>query len=102
LDFSVISPAINEVARIEGLCEPLDEAVLVSAKFVAGMMAADIGSSRSLPRFVRLKEPKEVFVMDFGRLEYTDRHQKRVAPLRMQSRKQPRGFHSNRIQRFRG
>ena len=64
----MISPALNEVARIEGLCEPLDQAVLVSAKFVTGMTAADIGSSRSLPRFVRLKKPKEVFVMDFGRL----------------------------------
>jgi adenylate cyclase len=78
LDFSVISPALNEVARIGALCEPLDQAVLVSAKFVTGMTAADIGSSRSLPRFVRLKEPKEVFVIDFGRLEYADRHQKRV------------------------
>ena len=44
----MISPALIEVARIEGLCEPLDQAVLVSAKFVAGMMAADIGSSRAI------------------------------------------------------
>ena len=47
LDFTVIGPAINEVARIEALCEPLGRAVLVSAEFVAGMTAPTAGSSRS-------------------------------------------------------
>ena len=32
LDFTVIGPAVNEVARIETLCEPLGRNVLVSAK----------------------------------------------------------------------
>ena len=41
LDFTVIGPAINEVARIEALCEPLGRAVLVSAEFLAGMTVAD-------------------------------------------------------------
>jgi len=31
LDFTVIGPAVNEVARIETLCEPLGRKVLVSA-----------------------------------------------------------------------
>ena len=42
LDFTVIGPAINEVARMEALCEPLGRAVLVSAEFVAGMMGEDV------------------------------------------------------------
>ena len=37
LDFTVVGPAVNEVARIEALCEPLDRRVLVSAEFVAAM-----------------------------------------------------------------
>ena len=32
LDFTVIGPAVNEVARIEALCEPLGRRVLVSAE----------------------------------------------------------------------
>ena len=48
LDFTVIGPAINEVARIEDLCEPLDRAVLVSAEFAA---AAD--GLRQPPRAAR-------------------------------------------------
>src|SRR5438128_8801993 len=35
LDFTVIGPAVNEVARIESLCEPLGRRVLVSAEFAA-------------------------------------------------------------------
>src|SRR5947208_2537751 len=35
LDFTVIGPAVNEVARIESLCEPLGRKVLVSAEFAA-------------------------------------------------------------------
>ena len=33
LDFTVIGPAVNEVARIEALCEPLGRSMLVSAAF---------------------------------------------------------------------
>jgi adenylate cyclase len=35
LDFTVIGPAVNEVARIEALCEPLGRNVLVSAELAA-------------------------------------------------------------------
>jgi adenylate cyclase len=35
LDFTVVGPAVNEAARIEALCEPLGERVLVSAEFAA-------------------------------------------------------------------
>ncbi len=37
LDFTVIGPAVNEVARIEALCEPLGRSVLVSAEFAGSM-----------------------------------------------------------------
>jgi adenylate cyclase len=65
LDFTVIGPAINEVARIEALCEPLGRAVLVSAEFLAGMTAAD-NRLESLGRHALrgVKEPKEIFALD--------------------------------------
>ena len=37
LDFTVIGPAVNEVARIEALCEPLGRTVLISAEFAAAV-----------------------------------------------------------------
>ena len=40
LDFTVIGPAVNEVARIEALCEPLKRHVLVSAEFAAASGAS--------------------------------------------------------------
>jgi adenylate cyclase len=62
LDFTVIGPAVNEVARIETLCEPLGRAVLVSAEFAAA--AADVGGRlESLGRFALrgVREEKEIF-----------------------------------------
>jgi adenylate cyclase len=65
LDFTVIGPAINEVARIEALCEPLNRPVLVSAEFVA---AATERSKRleSLGRHTLrgVRESKEIFGLD--------------------------------------
>ena len=37
LDFTVIGPAVNEVARIETLCEPLGRKVLVSSALAASI-----------------------------------------------------------------
>jgi adenylate cyclase len=67
LDFTVIGPAINEAARIEALCEPLDRAVLVSAEFVDGMKAPD-SRLTSLGRHALrgVKERKEIFALDLG------------------------------------
>ena len=36
-DFTVIGPAVNEVSRIETLCEPLGRNVLVSAELAAAV-----------------------------------------------------------------
>jgi adenylate cyclase len=60
LDFTVIGPAVNEVARIEALCEPLGRSVLVSAEFVA---AAGGDRLVSLGRFALrgVREQKEIF-----------------------------------------
>jgi adenylate cyclase len=62
LDFTVIGPAVNEVARIETLCEPLGRAVLVSAEFAAAAEDAG-GRLESLGRFALrgVREEKEIF-----------------------------------------
>jgi adenylate cyclase len=67
LDFTVIGPAINEVARIEALCEPLGRAVLVSAEFVEGMNDVD-SRLKSLGRHALrgVKERKEIFALELG------------------------------------
>ena len=62
LDFTVIGPAINEVARIEALCEPLGRPVLVSAEFAAGMGAADSSARAARPPHVaRRRETRKRF-----------------------------------------
>jgi adenylate cyclase len=67
LDFTVIGPAINEVARIEALCEPLGRSVLVSAEFVA---AATDGDARLEPlgrhALRGVREPKDIFALELG------------------------------------
>jgi len=62
LDFTVIGPAVNEVARIEALCEPLGRKVLVSANLVAAMKGDD-ARLESLGRHPLrgVREPKEIF-----------------------------------------
>jgi adenylate cyclase len=64
LDFTVIGPAVNEVVRIEALCEPLNHTVLTSAEFAA---AADGGDNRltSLGRYNSrgVRETKEIFAL---------------------------------------
>jgi adenylate cyclase len=65
LDFTVIGPAINEAARIEALCEPLDRPVLASAEFVEAAME---GSARleCLGRHALrgVRQLKEIFALD--------------------------------------
>ena len=64
LDFTVIGPAINVVARIEALCQPLGRPILVSAEFAA---AATDCSDRLEPlgrhALRGVREPKEIFAL---------------------------------------
>jgi len=64
LDFTVIGPAVNEVSRIETLCEPLGRKVLVSAEF-----AAALGDSPRLQPLGHhslrgVREPREIYTLD--------------------------------------
>ena len=63
LDFTVIGPAVNEVARIETLCEPLGRKVLVSAAFATAIR----DRTRLEPlgaHFLRgVREAKEIFAL---------------------------------------
>jgi adenylate cyclase len=66
LGFTVIGPAVNEVARIEALCEPLDGRVLVSAE-----LAAAVGESgRFIPlsqhKLCGVPEPREIYGLELG------------------------------------
>ena len=64
LDFTVIGPAVNEVARIETLCEPLGRKVLVSAE-----LAAVVGHIRRLEPLGThslrgVRDPREIYGLD--------------------------------------
>ena len=63
LDFTVIGPAVNEVARIESLCEPLGRKVLVSAALAAAV--ADGKRLEPLGAHVLrgVREPAEIFAL---------------------------------------
>ena len=66
LDFTVIGPAVNEVARIETLCEPLGRKVLISAE-----LASVVGNRRRLEplgyHMLRgVREPREIYGLDLG------------------------------------
>ena len=67
LDFTVVGPSVNEVARIEALCRSLEQQVIVSSAF-----AADAGPARdrlvSLGRYALkgVRRPEELFTLDPG------------------------------------
>jgi Adenylate and Guanylate cyclase catalytic domain len=64
LDFTVIGPAVNEVARIEALCEPLGRTVLISAEFAAAVEDVE-NRLESLGHYnLRgVRETKEIFAL---------------------------------------
>jgi class 3 adenylate cyclase len=64
LDFTVIGPAVNEVAGIETLCEPLRHRILVSAE-----LAAAVGDSHRLEPLGRhqlrgASEPRAIYPLE--------------------------------------
>ena len=67
LDFTVIGRAVNEAARIEGLCRSLGKQVLVSASF-AGSCTCEPLVSLGLHRLRGVLEPQEIFALPPGRL----------------------------------
>src|ERR1700722_7567447 len=64
LDFTVIGPAVNEVARIETLCEPLGRKVLVSAEFAAAAGKCHGLQPRAQPRLRGVREPRAIYGLD--------------------------------------
>ncbi len=66
LDFTVVGPAVNEVARIEAMCRSLDQSLVISSAFAA--------STDSDPRLVSLgryalrgvRRPQELFTLDLS------------------------------------
>jgi adenylate cyclase len=59
LDFTVIGPAANEVARLSSLCKALNRPVLVSAA-LAGLLPAAPFVSLGVHAFRGVREPQEV------------------------------------------
>jgi adenylate cyclase len=72
LDFTVIGPAVNEVARIEALCEPLNRNLLLTAEFAASM--TDRSRLEPLGRhdLRGVREPREIFGLVVGAGARTD------------------------------
>jgi adenylate cyclase len=64
LDFTVIGPAVNEVARIEALCEPLGRPALISAQFASAVSdARERLESLGHYQLRGVREPKEIFAL---------------------------------------
>ncbi len=65
LDFTVVGPAVNEVARIEAMCRSLDQWLIVSAAFAAASGPA-LAHLVSLGRYALrgVRKPEELFTID--------------------------------------
>jgi adenylate cyclase len=65
LDFTVIGPAVNEVARIETLCEPLGRKVLVSSVLAASIRDETRLEPLGAHALRGVREAKEIFALRF-------------------------------------
>jgi adenylate cyclase len=67
LDFTMIGPAVNEVARIEALCAPLARKVLVSADLAAAAALPASGRLMSVGRHSLrgVREEREIYALLF-------------------------------------
>ncbi len=63
LDFTVIGPAVNEVARIESLCEPLGRRVLISAALAAAISDRTRIEPLGAHILRGIREAKEIFAL---------------------------------------
>lgn len=64
LDFTVIGPAVNEVARVEALCKVLDRKLLATSTFAAELDMAEALRSVGLHVLRGRREPTEIFTTD--------------------------------------
>ena len=66
LDFTVIGPAVNEVARMEALCQPLGCKVLVSAELTAAVGHDPHLYSLGSHTLRGVREGRELYGLDLG------------------------------------
>src|SRR5215204_1948814 len=66
LDFTVVGPAVNEVARIAAMCRSADRSVLLSQAFADAMARLERGRLVSVGRYALrgLERPQELFTLD--------------------------------------
>lgn len=70
LDFTVIGPAVNEVARIASMCRSVDRPVLLSSSFVETLPLEERNTFVSVGRYALRgsNRPQELFTLDPKRL----------------------------------
>lgn len=66
LDFTVIGPAVNEAARIAGMCRSAERNVLISTAFATAMTASERALLVSIGRYALrgIDQPQELFTVD--------------------------------------
>jgi adenylate cyclase len=67
LDFTVVGPAVNEVARIAAMCRSVDQPILLSSTF-ADAVGEERARFSSVGRFALrgVGRPQELFTLDLG------------------------------------
>ena len=66
LDFTVVGPAVNEVARIAAMCRSVERGVLLSQAFAEAMDRLERGRLVSVGRYALrgVEHPQELFMLD--------------------------------------
>jgi adenylate cyclase len=66
LDFTVVGPAVNEVARIAAMCRSAERIVLLSQAFADAMARSERGRLVSVGRYALrgVERPQELFTLD--------------------------------------
>jgi adenylate cyclase len=66
LDFTVVGPAVNEVARIAAMCRSAERNVLLSQAFADPMARSERGRLVSIGRYALrgVERPQELFTLD--------------------------------------
>lgn len=66
LDFTVVGPAVNEIARIASMCRSVDRGIVLPSEFVAAKVEVERMSIVSLGRYALrgVGRAKELFTLD--------------------------------------